>query len=501
MKKLLLIITLSFVFGPLFCSAQTPTYFVIKYPTNLTLVSLRRPIVKILQGENFGKPENYETEQISITQKDSIITKILKVNIKDTTCIFFNDFPGRHEMIVTPGDTIRLKVENIDLNALKKGIGPKLKTPWTGKISYEGKNRFINGLCDSLFIAYGVLAGNMGIKEVHFRDTSVQGLPDFCNQVKEIYTERMNYLNNYCSKYAIPKKVWQLAESEIYYAYISNLLNPMFVLSKIDIDQYPESYRQDLKKFRTNDNDMYFKTSLKSSTLYFYIYINNSSKATPVHSLISTYNAIKNNYSNPIRDHLQVINLDYIIRAKGTSVNPLDSLIRDFKSNCKDANYNRYVDSLYVWKQKEDKTTQSYDEAIKSMILDQNNKQQTLSSLLKNESIIIDCWASWCNPCLKEIGIGKQYEKTYGDKVKFIYLSFDRDKNKWLKKSNELELTNSYLLENNFKSILARHYGIYSIPHYLIFNRKKKSLKLINIRPSDGNDYKEMLNDLAKTDN
>ena len=96
------------------------------------------------------------------------------------------------------------------------------------------------------------------------------------------------------------------------------------------------------------------------------------------------------------------------------------------------------------------------------------------------------------------MGNTKTFEKKYGDKIDFIFLSFDKNKESWINKVNELALnkTNCYLLSQDFKSIFAHYFDINSIPRYILIDRTGKVVSSNSIRPSHQKEFETILKKL-----
>ena len=56
----------------------------------------------------------------------------------------------------------------------------------------------------------------------------------------------------------------------------------------------------------------------------------------------------------------------------------------------------------------------------------------------RGKYVVLDFWASWCPDCREDAPKVKALWEKYGDKVEFVGVSFDTDKDKW----------NSYIEEN-----------------------------------------------------
>ena len=101
-------------------------------------------------------------------------------------------------------------------------------------------------------------------------------------------------------------------------------------------------------------------------------------------------------------------------------------------------------------------------------VTDNNGKSVTLAELCQGKKyILIDFWASWCNPCRKEIPNLKRIYKEYADKgFQIISISIDKKKADWEKALKEENLEWPNFLDNGDVAIA---YKVKMIPTmYLI---------------------------------
>ncbi len=114
---------------------------------------------------------------------------------------------------------------------------------------------------------------------------------------------------------------------------------------------------------------------------------------------------------------------------------------------------------------------------------------------LKGNVVYIDVWATWCVPCINEIPALQALEKEFHDKnVKFVSISIDQDKQKWIdyQKANKLagvQLYANLSVDNNF----AAAYGIQTIPRFILIDKNGNIINADAPRPSNP-DIKELLN-------
>ena len=132
-------------------------------------------------------------------------------------------------------------------------------------------------------------------------------------------------------------------------------------------------------------------------------------------------------------------------------------------------------------------TTTAGGKAVDFTFSDQNGKMVSLTDF-KGKVVVLDIWATWCNPCKKEIPyLKKLEEELHGKDVVFVSISTDeqKDKEKWLKMVNDMELTGVQLYAGGFVNKVTDFYKIKTIPRFIVIDREGKLVDPNSPRPSN----------------
>lgn len=106
---------------------------------------------------------------------------------------------------------------------------------------------------------------------------------------------------------------------------------------------------------------------------------------------------------------------------------------------------------------------------------DINGNSQEFSKLVaQKELTLVDFWASWCGPCMREVPNMKQLAKDFAGKdFQIIGISFDKEYEAWEKAVKEKELDWLQLSDlKSWGSIAGDLYNIKSIPHLMLVNKE-----------------------------
>lgn len=129
---------------------------------------------------------------------------------------------------------------------------------------------------------------------------------------------------------------------------------------------------------------------------------------------------------------------------------------------------------------------------------DRNGKKVSLKDF-RGKYVLIDIWATWCTPCLRELPHLKKLEVTYHDKnIEFIGISVDykSEYDLWKKMLKEKELNGIQLFSDNaFDSDFVSDFGVSSIPRFILISPEGKIAESHLSKPSKEK-TKQLLNKL-----
>jgi thiol-disulfide isomerase/thioredoxin len=116
---------------------------------------------------------------------------------------------------------------------------------------------------------------------------------------------------------------------------------------------------------------------------------------------------------------------------------------------------------------------------------DVSGKPVQLSDL-KGTLVYIDIWATWCKPCIAEHPFWDELMEEYKDKpVSFLTISIDDSKEPWIEMLNDKNMGGlQWFAENAWKSEIARHFMVNSIPRFLLLDKEGKIIDPSAERPS-----------------
>ena len=125
-----------------------------------------------------------------------------------------------------------------------------------------------------------------------------------------------------------------------------------------------------------------------------------------------------------------------------------------------------------------------------------NQIMDSIMSTNKGKVIYLDCWATWCAPCISEMPNSKELmKKMKGRDVAFVYMCLDSEEKLWKASLAELQLTGQhYFLTKEQSTDIRKVFEVNGIPHYFLIDKKGIIVeKGSHLRPNNVKDKIEKL--------
>jgi thiol-disulfide isomerase/thioredoxin len=133
--------------------------------------------------------------------------------------------------------------------------------------------------------------------------------------------------------------------------------------------------------------------------------------------------------------------------------------------------------------------TKFTEESLKQIVLDTENKEITMQSIVdkhKGKITVIKFWASWCRDCILKM-TDSHVLKEKNTNVDFIYLSLDKNFDVWKKSITKYELNSgeNYWFSVGWKNSFNEYIELNWIPRYMVIDQKGKIANYYAITAND----------------
>ena len=124
-----------------------------------------------------------------------------------------------------------------------------------------------------------------------------------------------------------------------------------------------------------------------------------------------------------------------------------------------------------------------------------NGKKITLQSLLEKGPVLIDFWATWCEPCKKEMVYLDKFQRTYVDSG-FTVLSINQDTPRSMSKVKAYIRSKrfSFLVAKDPNKQVAQKLNVQVLPTtFLVLPDRKIIWQHVGYLPGDEKDIEEQI--------
>jgi len=354
------------------------------------------------------------------------------------------------------------------------------------------------------------------------------GFEGYKRKCDSLYNKRLLFLDNYAKKNkTVSNEFIKTIREEFYLEHLLNLISPraefqggysintqediFSILEKskrkegdfFDFDNYLDNVKlEDLNKPHLVNN-LFYKMSIVPLIRQYFVKSNEIPFSKE--SFVEELSFLKDNFDSKIIKYTTGrLIVDYYNKGFGKDENTnqfMKEVINDYLKTITDSTY---IEAITDIKTELNVLNKKLPKNLNELAVNLSKDTISLDYVLQKKKIkVIDFWASWCTPCIDEIIKSKEQINKISNKfnIEFIYLSLDKNTEKWIDKSidlsNYLTSVNQYKVLKPKKSNLIKKlnirtsYGL-TIPRYVILDENNRIIDNNAPKPSNS-EFEEII--------
>lgn len=161
--------------------------------------------------------------------------------------------------------------------------------------------------------------------------------------------------------------------------------------------------------------------------------------------------------------------------------------LQTYYTFCHTPQYSTIIKNV-IAQQKQIKRKETNSSSMLSMKRERVTDLETLLAQHKGKLVLLDFWASWCQPCIAEIPALQKLQEAYaGRGLQILNISFDKEIQKWKKFiiAHNLTKSTNFIFANARESDFVIKNRIEEIPRYMLISRDGMIITSDAPSPSD----------------
>lgn len=206
---------------------------------------------------------------------------------------------------------------------------------------------------------------------------------------------------------------------------------------------------------------------------------------------LATMQAISARVTNAKVRHALLDDCAYDVLLYGKDYADID---RFWKPYCEMAGSDSSLIHKYAYMVEAIKNTKRGMMAPEFFFTDREGKVHSSKEFL-GKLVYIDCWATWCGPCCREIPyLEKRVAEYKGhEKVRFVSISMDSNRDAWLRKlDKDQPQWEQYIVDKAQDAALSKSFGISGIPRFILLQADGTIADSDAFRPSDSDFHQQL---------